>query len=85
MILMGKLKLWHWALVAVSLYEIVGGVMEIAGNNAFQFAGGTGLPTVGTLAGSVYDPVNTSQYMGAIDIATGLGIFFIPLHGALKA
>jgi hypothetical protein len=79
---MKKMGIVHWALVGLALYEAAAGIMELTGTT---FAvGGTQLPTAGTAVASFYDPANTSQYMGGIDLAAAALLFVFPLHKQLR-
>jgi|HubBroStandDraft_5_1064220.scaffolds.fasta_scaffold03282_16 hypothetical protein len=77
-----KLGIVHWLLVAAAFYEAGVGVAELTGNSA-QISG-TQLPSAGTLIGSVYDPVDTLQFMGGIDLAVAALLFVFPLHKQLR-
>lgn len=66
------MKLWHWALVGLALYEAGFGVYELMGNSA-------PFPTLGSLVSSAMSG-STSTTTGAIDLVAGAVIFIVPLH-----
>jgi hypothetical protein len=80
------MKLWHWALVGLALYEAAVGVSEIlsvSSPSANPLASLSSLPSVGSLIQSTAQTTNTVA--GVTDLATAAAIFIIPLHHHLKA
>jgi len=70
------MKAWHWVLVAIAAYELIGGVMELS-------SGTVSFPTLGTLVnGSTGGSPTTGA---AIDIGAAVLLFYFPLHHHLMA
>lgn len=78
---MGHMKIGHWLLVALSLYEIINGVYELSSGATLA-----SLPTAGTLSSSVAPTMVTGpSTAGWIDLIVGILIFWFPLHHHLMS
>jgi len=71
------MKLWHWALIAVAAYEVVGGFLYLS-------ASSLQIPTVGSLVESAASGAIPANVVAGADIAIGAAIFWFPLHHRLS-
>lgn len=78
------MKLWHWLLVLVALYELVIGAAELmtsAGSN--PLASLVSYPSVGSVVQSSAGSGMSTTIAGGLDVTTAILIYLFLLHGRI--